>query len=622
MLVYGRSKYILALVVLLLSVLYSLPNLYPQDPSVQITANRGSVVDQAFRQRVEAVLKTAGVVPKNVELQSSGELLVRLATPDAQIRASDVLRQAVGNNYVVALNLASTVPNWLRSVGARPMLLGLDLQGGVHFLMQVDQKAALDKRFDSYAEDMRVLLRENRVRYEAVERRPDNSIVVSLAPGVQTAPAQALIAKNLANLTNDIVGNTIVVKVPDAELQKITTDAIEQNVGTLRNRINELGVADPLIQRQGTDRVVVELPGVQDTAQAKRILGATATLEYRGVVEGNAYDAVTSGNVPPEARVYYRRELGPDGKPIPILLNKRVIASGEQLVNARQGLDQRSGTPEVSVTLNGPGGQRMFDFTSQNVGKPMAVVYIERIPEVTKVDGKEVRTTRTSEQVISVATVQGVFGKEFQTTGLESAKEAGDLALLLRAGALAAPMDFVEERIVGPSLGAQNITSGLRAVGYSFLFALVFFLFYYRLFGVITCLALLMNLLIVLAFLSVMGATMTLPGLAGIALTVGMSVDANVLINERIREDLRLGLPPLTAITEGYKRASGTIFDANMTTILAGVALFAFGTGPVKGFAVTLIVGIVTSMYTAISVSRGIAALVYGRRRKLQSISI
>ncbi|MEO6137089.1 MAG: protein translocase subunit SecD [Luteimonas sp.] len=622
MLVYGRSKYILALVVLLFSVLYSLPNLYPQDPSVQITANRGSVVDQAFRQRVEGLLKTAGIAPKSIDLQSSGELLVRLATPDAQIKASDELRQAVGNNYVVALNLASTVPNWLRSVGARPMLLGLDLQGGVHFLMQVDQKAALDKRFDSYAEDIRVLLRENRVRYEAVERRPDNSIVVTLAPGVDNAPAQALIAKNLANLTNDIVGNTIVVKVPDAELQKITTDAIEQNVGTLRNRINELGVAEPVIQRQGSDRVVVELPGVQDTAQAKRILGATATLEYRGVVEGNAYDAVSSGNVPPEARVYYRKELGPDGKPIPVLLNKRVIASGEQLVNARSGLDQRSGTPEVSVTLNGPGGQRMFDFTSQNVGKPMAVVYIERIPEVTKVDGKEVRTTRTSEQVISVATVQGVFGKEFQTTGLESAKEAGDLALLLRAGALAAPMDFVEERIVGPSLGAENIRRGLEAVGYSFLFALVFFLFYYRMFGIITCLALLLNLLVVLAILSVMGATMTLPGLAGIALTVGMSVDANVLINERIREDLRLGLPPLTAITEGYKRAAGTIFDANMTTILAGVALFAFGTGPVKGFAVTLIVGILTSMYTAISVSRGIAALVYGRRRKLQSISI
>jgi len=488
--------------------------------------------------------------------------------------------------------------------------------------MQVDQKAALDKRFDAYAEDLRVLLRDNRVRYESVERRPDGSIVATLASGADVDAAQALVAKNLSNLTNDVLGNTIVVRVPDRELQQITADAIEQNVGTLRNRINELGVAEPIIQRQGADRVVVQLPGVQDTAQAKRILGATATLEYRGVVEGNAYDAISSGNVPPEARVYYRKELGPDGKPIPILLNKRIIASGEQLVGATSGYDSQSGTPMVAITLNGVGGQRMFDYTSQNVGKPMAVVYIERIPEVKKVDGQEVRTIRTSEQVISVATIQGVFGKQFQTTGLESPKEAADLALLLRAGALAAPMDFVEERIVGPSLGAENIQRGLEAVGYSFLFALVFFLVYYRMFGIITCLALLMNLLIVLAVLSVMGATMTLPGLAGIALTVGMSVDANVLINERIREDLRLGLPPLTAISEGYKRATGTIFDANMTTILAGVALFAFGTGPVKGFAVTLIVGIVTSMYTAVSVSRGISALIYGRRRKLQSIAI
>jgi preprotein translocase subunit SecD len=622
MLVYGRSKYILALIVLLLSVLYSLPNIYPQDPSVQITANRGSQVDQPLRQKVLAALKVAGIAPKQVELQKGGELLVRLSTPDAQIKAADVLRQTVGNGYVVALNLASTVPDWLRAIGARPMLLGLDLQGGVHFLMQIDQKAALDKRFESTAEDIRVLLRENRVLYESVERRPDNAIVVTLAPKVDPEPAQGLLLKNLPNLNIEQAGNTIVVRIPDAEIQRITTDAIEQNVGTLRNRINELGVSEPVIQRQGSDRVVVELPGVQDTAQAKRILGATATLEYRAVVEGNAYDAISSGNVPPEARLYYRKELGPDGKPVPILLNKRVIASGDQLVGATSGYDSQSGTPMVSVTLNGPGGQRMFDFTSQNVGKPMAVVYIERIPEVKKVDGKEIRTTRTSEQVISVATVQGVFGKQFQTTGLDSAKEAADLALLLRAGALAAPMDFVEERIVGPSLGAENIHSGVQAVSYSFLFALAFFLVYYRMFGLITCLALLLNLLMMLAILSVMNATMTLPGLAGIALTVGMSVDANVLINERIREDWRMGLPPLSAIAEGYKRASGTIFDANMTAILAGVALFAFGTGPVKGFAVTLIVGIITSMYTAVSVSRGIATLIYGRRRKLQSIAI
>jgi preprotein translocase subunit SecD len=353
MLDYSRSKYIIATLVLLLSTLYSLPNLYPQDPSVQITPNRGSQVDAAFRQRVEGVLKEAGVTPNEVEIQRGGELLVRLASPDAQVNASDALRDAVGNRYVVALNLASTVPDWLTAVGARPMLLGLDLQGGVHFLMEVDKKAAIEKRIESYAEDTRVLLRENRVRYESVERRSDGSIVVTMAPGVTTDVAQGLIAKNLANLTNEVSGNTVTIRVPEEELQKITTDAIEQNVGTLRNRINELGVAEPVIQRQGSDRVVVELPGVQDTAQAKRILGATATLEYRGVVEGNAYDAISSGNVPPEARVYYRKELGPDGKPVPILLNKRVIASGEQLVGATSGYDSQSGTPMVSITLNG-----------------------------------------------------------------------------------------------------------------------------------------------------------------------------------------------------------------------------------------------------------------------------
>ena len=623
MLVYGRWKYAIAVLTLLLSALYALPNLYPQDPSVQITANRGATIDDALRQRVAATLQREGVQPKAIEVQKDGNLLVRLSSPDAQARASDALRDAVGNGYVVALNLASTVPDWLSAVGARPMLLGLDLQGGVHFLMQVDRKAALDKRIEAYAEDLRVMLRDKRIRYEAVERLPDNSLRVTLAPGADTGAAMALIGKNLPTLRTDSEGATISVRVPDQELQQITTDAIEQNVGTLRNRINELGVAEPIIQRQGSDRVVVELPGVQDTAQAKRILGATATLEYRGVVEGNAYDAVASGSVPPGARVYYRKELGPDGKPVPILLNKRVIASGDQLVDARSGYDAQSGTPMVSVRLNAIGGERMFDFTTENVGKPMAVVYIERVPEVRKgPDGQEIRTTRTSEQVISVATIRGVFGKEFQTTGLDSPKEAADLALLLRAGALAAPMDFVEERIIGPSLGAENIARGMEAVGYSFLFALVFFLVYYRMFGLITCLALLLNLLMVVAIMSVMGATMTLPGLAGIALTVGMSVDANVLINERIREELRLGLPPLTAIKEGYERATGTIFDANITTVLAGVALFAFGTGPLKGFAVTLIVGIVTSMYTAVSVSRGISTAIYGHRRKLQSIAI
>jgi preprotein translocase subunit SecD len=623
MLEYGRFKYFVILFVVLLSTLYALPNLYPQDPSVQVTANRGYQVDAKLKARVEAALRTAGVAPKSIELEKDGELLVRLPTVDAQTKANDTLNAAIGEHYVVALNLASTVPGWLDAIGARRMLMGLDLQGGVHFLMQVDQKAAIDKRMDAYAEDVRVLMRDNRVRYESVERHANNSVVATLAPGADVDAAVGLVAKSMPTMQIDSTGNTITVKVPDKEIQQITSDAIEQNVGTLRNRINELGVAEPIIQRQGADRVVVQLPGVQDTAQAKRILGATATLEYRAVVDGNAYDAARTGSVPPEARLYYRKDIGPDGKPIPILLNKRVIATGDQLVDAKSLYDQQSGSPAVSVRLNGIGGQRMFDFTSENVGKQMAVVYVERIPEVTKdADGKEVRTTRTSEQVISAATIQGVFGKEFQTTGLDSPKEAADLALLLRAGALAAPMDFVEQRVVGPSLGKENVERGLTAVKYSFLFALAFFLVYYRMFGLITCVALLINLLMVVAVMSFLGATLTLPGLAGIALTVGMSVDANVLINERIREELRAGLPPQAAIVSGYKHASGTIVDANLTAMLAGIALFAFGTGPVKGFAVSLIAGIVTSMYTAVSVSLGIAALIYGRRRKLKSIAI
>ena len=623
MLTYPRWKYVVFLIVLLLSALYAAPNIFPQDPSVQVTANRGAPVDEALRTRVSDSLKAAGIAVKQVEIDSKkGNLLVRLGSPDLQVKAADALRPQLGSDYIVALNLASTVPDWLEKIGARPMQMGLDLQGGVHFLMQVDQKAALEKRLDATAEDMRVLLRDNRVAYESVDRRPDNGVVATLKDPAAAEAAREVIAKNQPLLQLQVQGNALTVRMPQSELQRIATEAIEQNVGTLRNRVNALGVAEPIIQRQGSDRVVVQLPGVQDTAQAKRILGATATLEYRAVVEGNAYDAVESGNIPAEARVYYRKEKGPDGKPMPILLNKRVIASGDQLVGATSGYDQQSGTPSVSVRLNSAGGQRMFQFTTENVGKPMAVVFLERLPEVRIVDGKEVRTTRVNEEVISVATINGVFSKDFQTTGLDSSKEAADLALLLRSGSLAAPMDFVDERTVGPSLGKENVERGTTAVMYSFGFALIFFLFYYRMFGVITSVALLLNLLMVIAVMSMFGATLSLPGLAGIALTVGMSVDANVLINERIREELRLGLPPQTAIATGYDRASGTIADANITALLAGIALFAFGTGPIKGFAVTLIVGILTSMYTAVSVSRGIATLIYGGRRKLKSIWI
>ena len=621
MLTYARWKYFVALVVLLLSALYALPNVFPQDPSVQVTASRGAPVDESLRKRVGADLAKAGVPVKAVELDKDN-LLVRLANPGLQVGAADALRQSLGGDYVVALNLASNLPDWLQGLGAKPMLLGLDLQGGVHFTMQVDQKAALDKRLDTIAEDLRVTLRDNRVRYESVERRANNSVVAVLTDAVDADKARGLIALGQPAMTIDVQGNTVLVQVPDAELRRMSVEAIEQNVGTLRNRINALGVAEPIIQRQGNDRIVVQLPGVQDTAQAKRILGATATLEYRAVVEGNAADAVASGNVPPEARVYYRKELGPDGKPMPILLNKRVIATGDQLVGASATFDAQSGSPAVSVRLNSAGGQRMFDYTSENVGKLMAVVYIERIPEVRMVDGKEIRSTRINEEVINAATINGVFGKEFQTTGLESSKFAADLALQLRSGSLAAPMDFIEERIVGPSLGAENVERGMTAVMYALAFALIFFLVYYRMFGVITCLALMINMLMVIAVMSLFGATLTLPGLAGIALTVGMSVDANVLINERIREELRAGVPPQAAIAGGYEKAAGTITDANITAILAGIALFAFGSGPVKGFAVSLIVGILTSMYTAVGVSRGIATLFYGGRRKLKSIAI
>ena len=622
MLEYSRFKYAIILIVFAFSLVYSLPNMFPQDPAVQVTANRGATIDDAVLKKVEAALKKASVPFTSSEIGKDGNLMVRIGSVDGQSKASNVIRDELGSSYVVALNEASTVPHWLQAIGAKPMSLGLDLRGGVHFLMQVDKQAALQKRFDSTAEDIRVLLRDNRIRYTSVEPSASGVVIAKLGAGQDASKAQQLIVRDMPTYQIDVEGEQISVRIPQAELDKMLTEAVQQNIGTINNRINELGVAEPIIQRQGADRVMVQLPGVQDTAQAKRILGATATLEYRGVVEGNAYEARDSGLVPPEARIYERKEIGADGKPMPVLLNKRIIFSGDQLQSASAFFDSQSGTPAVRMRLNSVGGQRNFDYSSEHVGKGMAGVYIERIPEVKVVDGKEVHSTRISEQVISVATIQSTLGKEFQTTGLESMKEASDLALLLRAGALAAPMDFVDERTVGPSLGKENIERGLTAVAYSFIFALVFFLIYYRMFGLITCLALLINLLAVVALMSLLGFTLTLPGLAGIALTVGMSVDANVLINERIREELRDGMPPQSAIVEGYEKASGTIVDANLTAMLAGIALFAFGTGPLKGFAVALILGIITSMYTAVSASRGIAALIYGGKRKLKSIAI
>ncbi|MCC8444955.1 protein translocase subunit SecD [Xanthomonas translucens] len=614
MLEFPRWKYFLILIVLAFSALYALPNVYQKDPSVQITASRGGQLDEALRDRVSADLKAAGITPKSVAKEGDS-LMVRLQNLQAQTRANDILRQQVGENYTVALNLASTVPQWLSAIGGKPMVLGLDLVGGVHFALQVDQKAALDKRLDAFAEDIRTTLRDNRIAYRSVERRADNSIQVGLGEGADADAARAALAKAQPTLSYAVSGQTIAVSVPDAELKQIAAGAIEQNLTTLRNRVNQLGVAEPIIQRQGEDRIVVELPGVQDTAEAKRMIGATATLEFRGVVEGNAEDAVRTGNIPPEAKVFRLRDSG-----APVLLNKRVLVSGDQMVGAVVSNDQ-NGLPAVSVTLNNVAGQRMFDYTSANTGKLMSVVYIERIPTVSMVDGEEVRSVRVKEEALAPTRIAGVFGKNFQTTGLEKV-EAENLAKLLRAGSLAAPMDFVEEYVIGPSLGAENVERGVTAVVYAFLFTLVFFGVYYRMFGAITSVALLMNLLIVVSVMSLFGATMTLPGFAGLALSVGLSVDANVLINERIREELRLGVPPKSAIAAGYEKAGGTILDANLTGLIVGVALYAFGTGPLKGFALTMIIGIFASMFTAITVSRALATLIYSRRKKLKSVAI
>lgn len=621
MLEFPRWKYVVIVLVALVGILYALPNLYPQDPSVQVTSTRGSQVTQALADRVRGQLDDAGIEVKAIDVDpESGNMMVRLPDLDSQTRASDLLRENLGQDYTVALNLASTVPDWLSRFGASPMVLGLDLQGGVHFVMQVDQQAALERRLDSYAEGIRATLRDNRIRYTSVERRADGTIVAVLAEDADTTAAMRLLASDQPTLNRSVSGNRITTRLPDAELNQIAIDAIDQNITTLRNRVDEVGVAEPVIQRQGDDRVVVQLPGVQDTAEAKRMIGATATLAYHAVLDGDAYEAARTGVVPPDGRVYYTREAGLDGNPMPYILSRRVIATGEEMVNAQSTYDE-NGMPAVSVTLNAAAGKRMFDFTSMNVGRPMAVVYIERVPEVRIVNGEEVRTFRDSEEIISVANIQGVFSREFRTTGLEK-QEADQLARMLRSGSLAAPMDFIEERIVGPSLGAENVSRGVTAVGYAFLFTLVFFMLYYRMFGLVTSVALLLNLVLVVAVMSIFGATMTLPGFAGLALSIGLSVDANVLINERIREELRAGMPPKSAIVTGYGKASSSILDANLTGILAGVALYAFGTGPLRGFAITLVVGILASMFTALVVTRGIVTLIYGRRKKLKTLAI
>ena len=615
---FPRWKYVLVAIVLALGLLYASPNVFRPQPAVQISANRGATVDAALQKKVETTLTQAKIPYQDVEIQGD-RLLARFANTDVQLRGSDTLRLALGDNYTVALNLATTVPEWLQSIGAHAMPLGLDLQGGVHFLMQVDQHAVLVKQQQRYLDDIRSVLRDKKIHYDSVAPSGQGVQVVLKAAADRDAAVNAITtdAPDLVLTDKQTPGGGFALQAnikPD-KLRELAENTIRQNVTTLRNRINVLGVSEPVIQQQGESRIVVELPGVQDTAQAKKILGATATLEYHAVdTNVNPVEVERTGNLPPEDRLYHMKS----GQPI--VLKKRTIVSGDELVDASQGYDQQTGQPDVNVELNSAGAKKMLDFTTQNVGKPMAVVYIERVPETKVVNGKEVHSAKTTEEVISSATVQGVFGKRFQTTGLGQ-QEAQTLAVLLRSGSLAAPVDIVEQRVIGPSLGQDNIQKGERAVLLGLVLVLAAAAFYYKLFGLVADIALFFNLVILIAIMSAIGVTLTMPGIAGIVLTLGMSIDANVLICERVREELRNGSTPLASIRAGYEKAWSTILDANVTHLLAALGLMTLGSGAIKGFGVTLFIGILTSLFTSVTVTHAITAAIHGGR-KLKTLSV
>jgi len=633
---FPRWKYALIAVMLVLGFVYALPNVFPSVPAVQISASHEAKVDEALKEKVLGVLQTRKIEFRDVQLQGD-RLLARFANPDLQLSAQDALKTDLGEEYIVAPNLASTVPGWLTAIGANAMPLGLDLQGGVHFLMEIDQKGALDKMSERYVDDIRASLRKANIH--GTVNPSAQGIVITLRSEADRKAAGSVIAKEVnqadklgAQPPMDIIDGTtstdsfaLVAKLRDTVLQEQTRSIITSDLTTLRTRINLLHVSEPIVQQQGANRIVVELPGVQDTAEAKKIIGATATLEWRAVDESvtNPYETERSGNVPPESRLYHMKSVGSDGKPVPIVLSKKVIARGDDLVNATAQPDPQNGTPSVSVQLNSAGGARMLDFTRQNVGKRMGVVYIERIQQTQVVDGKEVPAPpKITEQVINAATIQGVFSNRFQTTGLESMKSASELALLLRAGSLAAPADIIEQHVIGPSLGQDNINKGVKAVILGLLTVLICAAIYYHIFGLIADIGLILNLVLLIAVLSIFHATLTMPAIAGIVLTLGMAIDANVLICERIREELRNGSTPLASIRAGYEKAWATILDANVTHLLAALALLVFGSGPIAGFGVTLLIGILTSMFTSVTVTHAIVNLVYSGRKKLKGLAV
>ena len=600
---------------------YALPNIFGDDPGIQVRAARTTVVDTQLMERVESVLQGQNIQPLGVILSDTG-VRVRFENTEEQLRARDALQQDLGRGYTTALTLLPSTPGWFQRIGAVPMYLGLDLRGGVHFLMEVDLESAMTRAEDRYVESLRRTLREGKVRYLYVRRIDDGGIMAKFRDEEAREAAEDVISDEIPELNTYEIerdGEPLLqMEINDTVQEELRSFAVDQNMVALRNRIDELGVAEPVVQKQGDNRIVIQLPGVQDTARAKRILGRTATLEVHLVDEDHDLESAISGAVPPGSRLYEMRTGSQ------ILLKKQIVYSGENIVDAAASLDTQTGSPIVTISLDSRGAAINQRVTGENVGRRMGVVYIESRSELKRDDegrvvvddsGNPVRSKELLEEVITAPVIREQLGRRFQIEGLDSVNEARDLALLLRAGALAAPVDIVEERTVGPSLGQQNIVQGFQSVIIGFVLVLGFMIFYYRLFGIVANLALALNLVLIVAVLSLLQATLTLPGVAGIVLTVGIAVDANVLIFERIREELRNRNTPQTSIHVGYDRAFSTIVDANITTLIAAIVLFNFGTGPIKGFAVTLSIGIIMSMFTAILGTRIVVNLIYGGRR-------
>ena len=604
---YPAWKNLLVATVVAAGILIALPNLYGKAPSVQVSRDNGAVLDDAALSQIDSLLASASIVPPE-SFMEEGHLLIHFVDVQVQLRAAQLLREGLGKSYVVAMTLAPRTPAWLRALGLQPMSLGLDLRGGVHFLYEVDMNAAITQRLDVIANDLNRKLREERIRRNVRVVGDEVRIRVGDAADLDRVEEVVRDSDDQLNVDRAVLAGEeqVIIRMTDDQIRERQNFAIQQNTITLRNRVNALGVAEPVVQRQGVNRIVVQLPGVQDPSIAERILNATATLEFRMVCDGeNAFEAQRRGRAPLGC------ELLSDREGQPVLLKRGAIVTGDQLVDASQGFSE--GTPAVYVRLDSKGADEMLVTTRENVGKPMAVLFVEQSRELVMRDGEELQVTRTDREVINVATIQGVFSSNFQITGLDVV-EAHDLSLLLRAGALAAPIYKVEERTIGPSLGQENIDRGIAAILIGLACVVLFMAFYYKAFGVVADIALLTNLVLIVAVLSMLQASLTLPGIAGIVLTVGMAVDANVLIFERIREELRNGNSPQASIHAGYEKALSTIADANITTLIAAVVLFAFGTGPIKGFAITLSVGIITSMFTSIIGTRVIINYVFGGR--------